>query len=132
MNELQMPQEMLLPEAVTSIAAGSRHTLFLGESGDVWAVGSNSNGQLGLGSQIDCSPAPRRLPALAGLLLCQESCVNSRDTADYLVPMIQHSSVLKALEDGGRHEKTMYSEDAKVTFEAATACLSGGWSQIES
>lgn len=58
---------MLLPEAVIAVAAGSRHTLFLAESGDLWATGSNSHGQLGLGSRIDHSPAPRRVPALAGL-----------------------------------------------------------------
>ena len=64
---MQEPQEMLLPEAVTAVAAGSRHTLFLAESGDVWSVGSNSHGQLGLGNHLSHSPAPRRIPALAGL-----------------------------------------------------------------
>jgi len=59
---------MLLPEGVTAVAAGSRHTLMLGESGDVWAVGSNSSGQLGLGPKFGgSSPAPRRVPALAGM-----------------------------------------------------------------
>ena len=64
---MQEPLEMLLPEGVVAVAAGSRHTLMLGESGDVWAVGSNANGQLGLGPKFGAgSPAPRRIAALAG------------------------------------------------------------------
>lgn len=59
---------MLLPEAVTNVAAGARHTLFLTDSGDVWAVGSNSCGQLGLGVATAQSFAPRRISALAGTL----------------------------------------------------------------
>jgi hypothetical protein len=58
---------MLLPEGVVGVAAGSRHTLMLVESGDVWAVGNNASGQLGLGPKSGpSSPAPRRIPALAG------------------------------------------------------------------
>lgn len=60
---------MLLPEAASAVSAGSYHTLFLAESGDVWACGSNNNGQLGLGNDIECAHAPRRIPALAGLSL---------------------------------------------------------------
>ena len=63
---------MLLPEAVTQVAAGSWHTLFLTESEEVWAAGSNSNGQLGLGHGVGHSPAPRRLAALAGESLLPE------------------------------------------------------------
>ena len=58
---------MLLPEAIVGIAAGGQHTLLLAESGSVWATGSNSRGQLGLGKAAPAaSLRPHRIPALAG------------------------------------------------------------------
>ena len=65
--QFQEPKEVLLPEGVKTVSAGSYHTLYLTESGDVWASGSNSHGQLGLGEGFSASPAPRRIPSLAGL-----------------------------------------------------------------
>ena len=65
---LQVPQEVCLPEPVVEVAAGHHHTLFLTQSGNVWACGRNSRGQLGLGSKAGshvCTPQP--LNALAGL-----------------------------------------------------------------
>ena len=62
----QVPREVLLPEAVTHVAAGYGHTLFLTESSSVWAVGSNSRGQLGLGMRDKRASLPRRLQALIG------------------------------------------------------------------
>ena len=58
---------MLLPEAIVGVAAGGQHTLLLAESGSVWATGSNSRGQLGLGKSAPAaSLRPHRIPALAG------------------------------------------------------------------
>ena len=58
---------MLLPEATTAVAAGSQHTLMLAESGDLWAVGNNRRGQLGLGKgSSSISHWPHRIPALVG------------------------------------------------------------------
>ncbi len=63
----QVPQEVHLPEPVTKVAAGHHHTLFLTESGDIWACGRNGRGQLGLGSKAGSfASTPRRLEALAG------------------------------------------------------------------
>ena len=63
-----MPMETLLPEAATAAAAGYSHTLLLGESGSVWAVGSNTHGQLGLGREGGTmQPYPRLVRALRGL-----------------------------------------------------------------
>jgi len=78
MNELQPciwtarqdPLEALLPEAATAAAAGYAHTLLLGESGAVWAVGSNQFGQLGLGREGGAAqPHPRLVRALRGAAL---------------------------------------------------------------
>lgn len=43
--------------AVLSAAAGPRHSLFLKTDGSLWAMGDNSSGQLGDGTEID-RPAP--------------------------------------------------------------------------
>ena len=59
---------MLLPVHVTKVAAGHHHTLFLAESGDVWACGRNTRGQLGLGSKAGSYVSiPQRVEALTGL-----------------------------------------------------------------
>eukprot|EP00884_Botryococcus_braunii_P015207 jgi/Botrbrau1/236/Bobra.0022s0212.1 len=60
------PRELLLPEATTAVAAGHSHTLFLAASGNVWTVGSNSRGQLGIGTSSALEPLPRRISALSG------------------------------------------------------------------
>lgn len=66
----------MLPEPVTKVAAGHHHTLFLTESGNVWACGRNSRGQLGLGSKAGASATiPQRLKALTGLFACMHKCV---------------------------------------------------------
>ena len=66
----QVPQEIVLPEPVTQVAAGHHHTLFLTESGNVWACGRNSRGQLGLGSKAGSfATIPQRLDALTGVFV---------------------------------------------------------------
>jgi hypothetical protein len=77
---VQVPKEVLLPEAVTQVAAGSGHTLFLTESAHVWAAGSNRHGQLGLGRADAISSMPRRLQALVGVprcYACISPCIDS-------------------------------------------------------
>ena len=66
----QVPQKIVLPEPVTQVAAGHHHTLFLTESGNVWACGRNSRGQLGLGSKAGSfATIPQRLDALTGVFV---------------------------------------------------------------
>ena len=75
-HALQVPQEVFVPEPVVQVAAGHHHTLFLTQSGDVWACGRNSRGQLGLGSKAGsqlCTPQP--LSALAGFDHIGQLCV---------------------------------------------------------
>lgn len=63
---LQVPQQMQVPEPVTAVAAGHYHTLLLGESGDLWTCGRNSNGQLGV--NLGSGAQPQHVKALAGQL----------------------------------------------------------------
>ena len=65
---MQVPQEALLPEAVSQVVSGHHHTLFLTTSGDVWACGRNTRGQLGLGSKSGPRiGVPQQIEALKGL-----------------------------------------------------------------
>lgn len=60
-------KEILLPERAVGVAAGSEHTLVLAESGDVWALGRNHFGQLGIGQAAQLiQDIPHRISALAG------------------------------------------------------------------
>lgn len=60
---------MGLPDAVTAVAAGERHTLCLTSGGDVWSFGANDSGQLGLGPADDKKHAePRVIKELQGAL----------------------------------------------------------------
>ncbi|CAK0784231.1 hypothetical protein CVIRNUC_007435 [Coccomyxa viridis] len=64
---LQVPHEALIPEAITQVACGNRHTLFLSDTSCVWAAGDNKRGQLGLGRELHGSQLlARRIQALVG------------------------------------------------------------------
>lgn len=43
-NDVEVPQRTLL------VACGGEHTLLLSQDNDVWGLGANSSGQLGLSS----------------------------------------------------------------------------------
>ncbi|XP_044007230.1 X-linked retinitis pigmentosa GTPase regulator isoform X2 [Aphidius gifuensis] len=46
------PKQMQLNVSVINVACGGHHTLILGENGCIYGTGSNTNGQLGLGLDI--------------------------------------------------------------------------------
>ncbi|XP_063870705.1 X-linked retinitis pigmentosa GTPase regulator-like isoform X2 [Scylla paramamosain] len=49
------PQEVILPEKVVQVAAGSAHTLFLTENGVIYSCGLGSSGELGQnGGELEC------------------------------------------------------------------------------
>lgn len=54
------------PEPVRAIAAGENHSLAVLRNGDVYAFGSNENGQLGLGKEIRGRTIPSRIDGLPG------------------------------------------------------------------
>ena len=55
------------PLGPISVDAGNRHSLALKSDGTVWAWGSNSVGQLGVGASIDNSPTPIQITSLTGV-----------------------------------------------------------------
>ncbi|XP_014602441.1 PREDICTED: X-linked retinitis pigmentosa GTPase regulator [Polistes canadensis] len=55
------PKQMLLPTTAIHIACGGHHTLVLTESGNVYCVGSNASGQLGMGTNVTEVSTPKLL-----------------------------------------------------------------------
>ena len=62
---------------IWDIAVGSEFILALDSKGDVWAWGSNTDGQLGL-AHTDPQPVPIRVPKLQGLGIAQISAGNNK------------------------------------------------------
>lgn len=51
----------LVMENVQSVAGGTNHSIILGADGVLWGTGSNTSGQLGLGSVVDSVSEPVRI-----------------------------------------------------------------------
>ena len=47
-----------IPEKVIKMSFGARHSLFLTESGKLWAAGSNADGQLGNPASVKITSVP--------------------------------------------------------------------------
>lgn len=70
----QEPAEVLIPEAITQVSAGFYHTLCVAASGNVWSMGSNARGQLGLGKDLPGTVSPRLIKALLGAHFGNRAC----------------------------------------------------------
>jgi len=66
--------ESLRDVPVVHVACGKYHTAVISESGDVYAWGLESSGQLGLGSSRTKAITPQKVEALCGLGVTQLSC----------------------------------------------------------
>ncbi|KAK9791863.1 hypothetical protein WJX73_008713 [Symbiochloris irregularis] len=73
--------EVLIPEAVTQASAGFYHTLCVAESGNVWSMGSNARGQLGLGKDLPGTVSPRLIKALLGVKVAQVAAGSNHSLA---------------------------------------------------
>ncbi|GGM87369.1 hypothetical protein ACFFX1_05800 [Dactylosporangium sucinum] len=56
-----------IPDGVTKVSAGPLHSLALTDSGEVWAWGSNTDGQLGDGTRTQRN-SPQRVDGLSGVV----------------------------------------------------------------
>lgn len=73
---------------VEDIAVGVDHTLALMSSGDVWAWGNNSDGQLGLGHISSPVKEPQPIPGLDGI---RQVCILSTEHTKYPTEHFLHS-----------------------------------------
>ena len=86
-----------LPTQVTGvkdIAAGSNHTLYIKDDGTLWAVGSNSNGQLGIGDA-----------SVTSSTTAKQVVFNDPNTGDTPVTNVTHIAA------GGNHSLFLIKED---------------------
>lgn len=68
-------------QTITHVACGSHHTLALNKWGEVFAWGSNSNGQLGLNIADPVNLAPKMIKFLATKQVVQIACGRSHSLA---------------------------------------------------
>ena len=66
---------------ITQVACGAQHTLAQNEWGEVFAWGSNSNGQLGLNLDESMILAPKMVKSLATKQVVQIACGRSHSMA---------------------------------------------------
>jgi alpha-tubulin suppressor-like RCC1 family protein len=63
-----MPLPVPAVTNAVAVAAGSYYSLALTNTGQVWAWGANTSGQLGLGSPSSTQPTPTLVPGLSGIV----------------------------------------------------------------
>ncbi|XP_017877313.1 X-linked retinitis pigmentosa GTPase regulator [Ceratina calcarata] len=56
------PKQMQLPSPAVHVACGGHHTVILADNGNLYCSGSNSSGQLGLGTNVTELHTPKLLP----------------------------------------------------------------------
>ncbi|CAH1796720.1 unnamed protein product [Owenia fusiformis] len=96
-HNFSRPQEVaaLSGYFIEDIAVGSEHTLALTSSGDVWAWGSNGDGQLGL-SHTGAVREPTLIPSLSGENVRQISAGRTHSAAWSAPPLPNRSRVSSA------------------------------------
>jgi len=75
-NIVRVPRmvKVLGTSVVVQIACGQKHTLALTNNGEVYAWGSNSDGQLGLDTNVKLEKKPKLITALTGLPIAFIAC----------------------------------------------------------
>lgn len=66
-TQLYAPAAVGLPAPVRQVAAGAYQSYFLAEDGQVFVVGRNTNGELGVGTQTPFESMPQAVPGLSGV-----------------------------------------------------------------
>lgn len=75
----------MTPFGICQVSAGSRHTLALSGTNEVWAFGNGENGQLASGDAVS-QPRPRRVQGLPAMAV---ACVAA--TGDHSFAIVQQS-----------------------------------------
>ena len=59
-----MPSEIILDFVPQSITTGPHHALMISKNGELYGIGDNSSGQLGIEANMSASPTWVELPLL--------------------------------------------------------------------
>ncbi|XP_006563152.1 X-linked retinitis pigmentosa GTPase regulator isoform X2 [Apis mellifera] len=107
-----MPKQMQLPNPVIYVACGGHHTMFLTENNNLYCTGSNSSGQLGLGTNVTELHTPKLLSqgALKNERISRISCGESHTA------ILTESGKLYTCGDG-RHGKLGLEENENNVHE---------------
>ncbi|KAK1127849.1 hypothetical protein K0M31_003340 [Melipona bicolor] len=106
------PKQMQLPSPAVHVACGGHHTVILAENGSLYCTGSNSTGQLGLGTKMTELHTPKLLPrgALRNEKIARVSCGESHTA------VVTESGKLYTCGDG-RHGKLGLEENENNVHE---------------
>ncbi|XP_043510230.1 X-linked retinitis pigmentosa GTPase regulator-like [Frieseomelitta varia] len=106
------PKQMQLPSPALHVACGGHHTVILAENGSLYCTGSNSTGQLGLGTNLTDLHTPKLLPrgALRNERIARVSCGESHTA------VVTESGKLYTCGDG-RHGKLGLEENENNVHE---------------
>ncbi|XP_076686712.1 uncharacterized protein LOC143378686 isoform X2 [Andrena cerasifolii] len=110
------PKQMQLPSPAVHVACGGHHTIILAENGNLYCTGSNSSGQLGLGTNVAELHTPKLLPrgALQDERVTQIACGESHTA------IVTESGKLFTCGDG-RHGKLGLEENENNVHELTFA-----------
>ncbi|XP_024225530.1 X-linked retinitis pigmentosa GTPase regulator [Bombus impatiens] len=106
------PKQMQLPSPAVHVACGGHHTVILAENGNLYCTGSNSSGQLGLGTNLSELHIPKLLPRgmLRNETITRISCGESHTA------VVTESGKLYTCGDG-RHGKLGLEENENNVHE---------------
>ncbi|KAK2581260.1 hypothetical protein KPH14_008050 [Odynerus spinipes] len=110
------PKQMQLPTPAIHVACGGHHTLILAENGNIYCVGSNASGQLGMGTNVTEVPTPKLLSrdALQDQSIAKIACGESHSA------VLTESGRLYTCGDG-RHGKLGLEENENNVHELTFA-----------
>ncbi|XP_014467816.1 PREDICTED: X-linked retinitis pigmentosa GTPase regulator [Dinoponera quadriceps] len=110
------PKQMQLPAPALHVACGGHHTLVLAANGNIYCSGSNANGQLGMGTNVNEVHTPKLLPrgALQDETIVKVACGESHSA------ILTESGKLFTCGDG-RHGKLGLEENENNVHEITLA-----------
>nr|XP_033324996.1 X-linked retinitis pigmentosa GTPase regulator-like [Megalopta genalis] len=111
-----VPKQMQLPGPAVHVACGGHHTIILADNGNLYCTGSNSCGQLGLGSNVTELDTPKLLPRGA----LQNESVSHIGCGESHTAIVTGSGKLFTCGDG-RHGKLGLEENENNVHELTFA-----------